>query len=147
MGLSLSHITTRQVAAGAEAAFRFLCDPLAAGRWSLGCFDTEAAGEAGLHTGRSLIDGAQAWFRIDADPERLAVDFLVGTPDHLVRRISARVVPGEQLGYPVGSCLVSMIAWRTAGMSDEGWVRLQALHEAEIFLIAGQIEQAVRDPR
>jgi hypothetical protein len=27
-------------------------------------------------------------------------------------------------------------------MSDEGWRRVQALHEAEIILIAGQIEQS-----
>jgi hypothetical protein len=133
-------MTTRHVRATADAAFRYLCDPIALGRWSLGCFDTQPAEEPGLYTGRSLIDGGQAWFRIDADPARLVIDYLVGKPERLVRRISARIVPGADLGFPAETCLVSLAAWRPADMSDESWRRLQALHEAEIILIAGQIE-------
>ena len=137
-----SHTTTRHVKAPAQAAFGYLSDPLALGRWSLGCFDTMAAGEPGLYTGTSLVDGGQAWFRIDADRKRLLIDYRVGTPEKLVRRIAARIMPGEELGLPESTCLVSLIAWRTADMSDEKWQRLQALHEAEIILIAGQIERA-----
>jgi hypothetical protein len=132
---------TRQVGAPAEAAFRYLCDPIALGRWSLGCFDTQPAEEPGLYTGRSLIDGGQAWFRIESDSARLLIDYLVGAPDRLVRRISVRIVPGAELDLPAETCLVSLIAWRAAGMSDERWRRVQALHEAEIILIAGQIER------
>ena len=140
MTASPGHIATRQVQAPADVAFRYLSDPLALGRWSLGCFDTRPAEEPGLYAGRSLIDGSDAFFRIDADPERLVVDYLVGTPDSLVRRISARVVPGPTIDLPEAFCLVSLMAWRTAGMDDEHWARLCALHEAEIVLIKGQIE-------
>lgn len=138
-----SHLTTRHVRAPAEAAFGYLSDPIALGRWSIGCFDTSAAEEAGVYTGHSLIDGARAWFRIDADPVRLVIDYLVGKPDHFLRRISARVLPGEALGLAEATCIVSLTAWRPAGMGDDGWQRLKALHEAEIILIAGQIEGAV----
>lgn len=136
------HMTTRQVEAPAEVAFRYLSDALALGRWSLGCFDTGPAEEPGLYTGRSLINGGEAWFRIDADPERLVVDYLVGTPDRLARRISARVVPGPVLDLPETFCLVSLMAWRMVEMDDDRWRDLCALHEAEIVLIKGQIEQA-----
>jgi hypothetical protein len=140
------HMTTRHVRAPAEVAFRYLCDPIALGRWSLGCFETvpESGGASGLYTGRSLIDGGQGWFRIDPDPDRLLVDYLVGRPERLVRRISARVVPGAELDLPASTCLVSLIAWRSAATSDEGWERTKALHEAEIFLIAGQIERLAK---
>ena len=139
---SPGHMTTRHVRAPAGAAFLYLSDPLTLGRWSLGCFDTEPAGEAGLYAGRSLIDGGQTWFRIDADASRLVIDYLVGTPDTLVRRISARVIPGAELDLPQATCLVSLCAWRSAGMSDDRWRRLCTLHEAEIILIGEQIERA-----
>ena len=142
MADSLSHIATRQVQAPAEVAFRYLSDPLAVGRWSLGCFDTEPAGEAGLFTGRSLIDGSRGWFRIEADPQRLLIDYLVGPRERLVRRIFARVVPGGELGWSDATCLVSLCAWRPADMDDARWRGLAALHEAEIVLIQGQIAAA-----
>jgi hypothetical protein len=145
MAKSPGHMTTRHVHAPAEVAFRYLCDPIALGRWSLGCFETAADGSAktpGLYTGRSLVDGGHAWFRIDADPARLLIDYLVGTPERLVRRISARVVPGAELDLPEATCLVSLTAWRSAAASDESWERTKALHEAEIILIAGQIERS-----
>jgi hypothetical protein len=146
MAKSPSHMTTRHVRAPAELAFRYLCDPLALGRWSLGCFETkEDPAVPGLFTGRSLLDGGQAWFRIDADATRFLIDYLVGTPDQLVRRISARIVPGEELQLPEGGCLVSLIAWRAASASDDDWQRTQSLHEAEIILIAGQIESLAKD--
>lgn len=138
-----SHMTTQQVQAPAEVAFRYLSDGLALGRWSLGCFNTGPAEEPGLYAGRSLIDGGQTWFRIDPDAERLVIDYLVGTPERLARRASVRVVPGAELDLSEEACLVSLMAWRTAGMDDDRWRRLCALHEAEIILIKGQIEQSV----
>ena len=138
MRRSPGHMATRRVEAPAEAAFAYLADPLKLGRWSLGCFATEAD-ENGLFVGRSLIDGRKAWFRIDADATRLSIDYLVGAPEKLVRRISARVMPGAQLDLPPGSCLVSLFAWRMDGMSDERWRDICALHQAELILIAGQI--------
>ncbi|MET0605290.1 MAG: hypothetical protein ABWZ80_02440 [Beijerinckiaceae bacterium] len=136
----LSHIATCHVLAPADFSFLYLSDPIKLGRWSLGCFDTKAADETGLHTGLSLFDGGQGWYRIEADKTRLTIDFLVGAPDRLSRRISARIMPGDGLAYPDASCLASLISWRPADMGDDRWARLRASHEAEIWLIKAQIE-------
>lgn len=136
----LGHTATARVDAPAEAVFAFLADPLRLGGWSLGCMETRAADRPGLFTGVSLFDGARGWFAIDADPDRMLIDYRVGTPDALTMRISARVLPGESLGLPAGSSVFSLTAWRTAAMDDERWRRLCATHEAEVFLIRAQIE-------
>jgi len=140
MTATLAHMTTQLVAAPAEAAFAYLRDPIRLGRWSLGCFDTVATETPGLYRGRSLFDGGSGWFRIDADAAGSAIDYLVGTPQHLVRRISARIIPGPDLGYAGATCLVTLTAWRPAQMDEPRWARLCAAHEVEILLIKAQIE-------
>lgn len=141
---SLSHCVTAHVRADAEAAFRFLADPIALGGWSLGCMRTRPEGDDGLHTGESLFDGAQGWFRIASDPARLAVDYGVGMPDALKWRIAAQVLRPEACDLPPGTCYVSLIAWRPAGMTDERWRRLCSAHDTEILLIKAQIETGYR---
>ena len=140
----LAHAVTLLVDAAADAAFDYLADPLLLGRWSLGCFDTVAAGTPGLFTGVSLFDGARGWFRIDADRSRHIIDYHVGDATSQVPRVSARVIPGPVCGLPDVSCYVTLTAWRVAGMSDERWSRLCAAHEAEIWLIKAQIETATQ---
>ena len=115
---------------------------LSAGRWSLGCMNTRPADSTGIYTGHSLFDGSQGWFTIDAHPELLLIDYRVGPKDALTPRISARIVRGETLGRPADLCVVTLMAWRTADMSEERWRRLCATHEAEVFLIKAQIEAA-----
>ena len=139
----LAHMTTQLVAAPAEAAFAYLRDPERVGRWSLGCFDTATTGTPGLYSGRSLFDDTSGWFRIDTDAARAVIDYLVGTPQKLVRRISARIMSGPELGYDSRTCLVTLTAWRPVEMDDERWARLCAAHEAEIFLIKAQIESGM----
>ena len=114
-----------------------------AGRWGA---LTQRRRSSGLYTGRSLIDGGKAWFRIDADPARLMIDYLVGTPTSWSAASRSAVVPGAELDLPATTCLVSLIAWRSAGTSNDDWGRTKALHEAEIILIAGQIEGIVDKP-
>jgi hypothetical protein len=138
MTTTLAHMTTQLVAAPAEAAFAYLRDPLKLGRWSLGCFDTAATETPGLYTGRSLFDGGTGWYRIDAAGS--VIDYLVGTPQHLVRRVCVRIMPGTDLGYADGTCLVTLTAWRPADMDEPRWARLCAAHEVEILLIKAQIE-------
>ena len=138
--VTLSHAVTQSVDAPPARAFAYLRDPLALGRWALGCFDSAPTDQENLYAGRSLFDGATGWFRIDADPVRLEIDYLVGTPDKLARRISARVMPGAELGYPEASCLVTLTAWRPAGMTASRWDQLCASHEVEILLIKAQLE-------
>jgi hypothetical protein len=136
----LAHMATQLVAVPPAAAFAYLQHPIRLGRWSLGCFDTAATDTPGLYTGRSLFDGSAGWYRIDADPAASVIDYLVGTPEHLVRRISVRVMPAAELGYADGTCLVTLIAWRPADMDEPRWARLCAAHEVEILLIKSQIE-------
>ncbi|MCP8940950.1 hypothetical protein NK718_20685 [Alsobacter sp. SYSU M60028] len=139
-----SHVATVLVAAEAADAFAFLADPLALGGWSLGCMETGPDEALGLHRGRSLFDGAEGWFEIDARADLLLIDYLVGTRERRRRRISARVVAAEDAGLPAGHCYVSMIAWRPGDMDEARWRRLCAAHEAEIWLIKAQIESGYR---
>ncbi len=140
----LSHAATLRVEVTSDVAFDFLRDPLRLGRWSLGCFDTVPTDVPGLFTGASLYDGARGWFRIDADRERGMIDYHVGDATRQFPRVSARVVAGPVCGLPPASCYVTLMAWRSADMSDERWARLCSAHEAEIWLIKSQIEGANR---
>jgi hypothetical protein len=142
MTSSLSHAASILIAAPARAAFDFLADPIRLGNWSLGCMRTDATETPGVFTGHSLFDGAQGWFAIDADEQRLAIDYRVGPRDALIHRISARVMPGPTLGLGADECIATLLAWRPASMADERWARLCATHEAEMFLIKAQIETA-----
>lgn len=142
MTSSLSHAASIRIAAPARPVFDFLADPLRLGNWSLGCMGTRATDAPGVYTGHSLFDGAQGWFAIDADEQRLSIDYRVGPRDALVHRISARVMSGPTLGLGGMECVATLIAWRPASMADERWARLCATHEAEMFLIKSQIEAA-----
>ncbi len=93
------------------AAYAFLVDPAALGRWSLGCMDLVHVG-SGIYRGRSLFDGGEGWLSIDGDPQRLVIDYHVGTMDERVPRICARVVPGPVCGLAPSECYVSLLAWR-----------------------------------
>jgi hypothetical protein len=136
----LVHTCAAQVNAPARAAFDFLADPEALGRWSLGALRVTETERKGIYTGFSMFDGSQAWLAIEPRPELLLIDYRVGTMDNLIPRIFARVVPGKVVGLSENQCYVSLTAWRTASMNAERWYRLRASHEAEILLIDSQIE-------
>ncbi len=137
---SLSHSVTTECAATVETAFAFLADASTLGSWALGCWEAELV-EPGLVRGASLFDRSSTYVRVDSDRRLGTVDFAVGGDrDQLVHRISARVLSGQGLGYGASSCLVTLSAWRSAGMDDERWSRVVASHEAEILLLRGQIE-------
>ena len=141
-----SHCVTAECAVPAQRAYDFLSDGLAVGRWALGSFDAEKVGQD-LFRGRSLFDGAQVLYRTVGDPGRLIVDYHVGTdPTSLVPRVMARVVPGEATGRDKGSCLVTLVAWRDASMSQARWERLIACHEVEILLVQAQLAEG-KGPR
>jgi hypothetical protein len=142
--MELAHACTALVEVEAETAFTFLADPKALSGWALGCWGA-SVDEAGRFHGRSLFSDEETWGRIDADPARLVIDYLVGSrPDDFSRWISARVVPGPVTGRNDNVCLVTLTAWRAAGMDDARWRQLVAAHEAEIFLIKGQLERSRR---
>jgi hypothetical protein len=123
----------------ARRAYEFLADGLAVGRWALGSFDATRVG-ANLFRGRSLFGGAAVHYRPVGDPARLIVDYHVGAdPGKLVPRVMARVIPEGRR-----SCLVILIAWRDAAMSDARWERLMACHDVEIRLIQAQLGARTR---
>jgi len=137
----LVHSVSTLCSAPADHAFSYLVDPNRLGEWSLGCWETRA--ENGTVRGTSLFDGAETVVRMIPVPEHRIVDFEVGDdPGRLVRRISARVVPGEDVGGDRGSSLVVLSAWRTQSMDDERWRRLVVAHEAEILLLRHGIERS-----
>ena len=144
---SLSHCVTAECAVPARRAYEFLSDGLAVGRWALGSVDARRVGP-NLFRGRSLFDGAEVLYRPVGDAARLIVDYHVGTsPRALVPRVMARVVPGESTGRSRRSCLVSLLAWRDASMSEARWERLIACHEVEIRLVQAQLAARRRGRR
>jgi hypothetical protein len=136
------HCVSALCDAPAAAAFSYLSDGTRVGEWALGCWETRAA-EDGVVLGTSLLDGTATYVRVVPVEEALTVDFEVGVdPEHLVRRISARVVGGDDLEGDAGRSLVMLLAWRTGSMDDERWRRLAATHEAEILILRGRIERS-----
>lgn len=122
-------------------ALEFLGDGKALGRWALGSMQTQEV-LPGLFRGTSMFDGSSSLIRPVTDTRLMQVDYLVGDdPQRLSPRIVARVVPhGPTPDAP--SCIVSLIAWRSAAMDDGRWARLVACHDAEVHLIRAHLEQA-----
>ncbi len=139
-----SHCVTALINAPARLAFEYLSDPIALGEWSIGCMNTAPAEQPDLYTGRSLFDGAQNWFAIDAHPEMLMIDYRIGRPGRLVPHISARVIPPEVCDLASDQCYVTLIAWRISSMTPERWQALCAAHELEIWLIKSQLEHRMK---
>ena len=136
----LVHCVSSLCSAHPDHAFAYLSDPDRLGEWSLGCW--EARSEDGTVRGSSLFDGAEAVVRVIPVAEQKIVDYEVGSdPERLVRRISARVVPGDVVGEP-GTSLVVLTAWRERSMDDDRWHRLVVAHEAEILLLRHGIERS-----
>jgi hypothetical protein len=137
-----THAISIELAVPAERAFAFMSDPAKLDRWSFGTWKT-VLHDGGLVEGRAIFDGAVTWVRIDADPVRGVIDYHLGKDRAaLTPRIMARVIPGDRLELGPGSCVLTLVAWRTKVMSDERWRRLTASHEFEVFLLKSLIEAA-----
>ena len=106
------------------------------GRWALGAFNTRKV-RRNLFRGTSLFDGRELLVKPVGDRRRLTVDYHVGSDAAtLSPRIMARVNARGR-----SSCIVSLIAWRDASMSEARWQRLVACHEVEIRLIQALVSQ------
>ena len=140
-----AHTASIEVAAPAARAFAYLADPAKLDTWSFGTWKTELH-EGGLVEGRAIFDGAVTWVRIDADAERLSIDYHLGADrTALTPRITVRVVPGERLGLDAGSCVVTFLAWRPRAMPDLRWGALSLKAEQgmpeltlQVFLVGVQ---------
>ncbi|MGQ0486590.1 MAG: SRPBCC family protein [Hyphomicrobiales bacterium] len=140
MSAGQSHIASIEVKRSPAEVFAFMADPAKLNRWSFGTWETEIADD-GLVTGTSIFDGVKTFVRIDADKQRLSIDYRLGAdPTKLVPRINVRVVPGGNLGLDPGHCVLTLIAWRAAAMDDDRWRRLTAAHDFEAVLIKNLIE-------
>jgi hypothetical protein len=138
--IHLAHSVSSLCSAPARHAFAYLADPVRLGEWALGCWGAVASG-AGIVKGTSLFDGTDTFARPLPDDGNLLVDYEVGDdPQRLVRRITARVVPGDVLGEPPSRSLVVLTGWRAGWMDDERWRQLVVAHEAEVLLLRHRIE-------
>ena len=134
------HTATAEVSVDAKTAFLFMADGIKQGRWALGSWNRRQV-EKNLFVGTSLFDGQETWVRISGDMGRLLIDYFVGpTPDSLLPRNSARVIPGPATKRDEKSCLITLMTWRTADMTDDAWERTCVTHETELFMIKGLLE-------
>lgn len=136
-----AHLASALVAVPAGFAFDRLASAAFVGGWSLGSMGlTEVA--PGVFRGVSMFDGSPAHVDLRPTPELGLIDYGVGTAERRVPRIFARVTPGEVLGHPPGTCLVTLTALRAAGSDPDRWARTCTAHETEILLIKAQLERA-----
>ncbi len=89
-----------------------------------------------------MFDGKQTYVRLDPDPARLLVDYTVGrSPEQMQFRNMARVIPGELLGHPEGTAIITLMTWRLTRQTEPEWQQFSTIHEAEMFLIKGLLER------
>ncbi len=138
----LVHIASRLCQASVAQAFDALASAAGMARWNLGLWHTREL-QPGLFSGQSLFDGASGRVRVQADAERGLIDYAVGADAQaLVPRIQAQVRDGALLGYAAGTCVVSLLAWRSVHLDDARWQRLMRTHELELDLIQAQLQAA-----
>ena len=136
----LFHAASAEVAVPAGEAFAYLADGLKQSDWALGSWQREQIGER-LFRGVSLFDGSDTFVCITSDPAALLVDYEVGPAlERMLRVNAARVVPGPVLGRPEGTCVVTLMKWRTASQGDPEWRRACVTFDTEIHMIKGRLE-------
>ncbi len=136
------HSASIEVDVPAQQAFAFMADGMKQGKWALGSWDRSPPND-GIFEGTSLFNGQKTYVRIDTDPDNLMVYYDVGGSTdraELARRIIARIVPGPVVGMNDDRCIISLIAWRQAEMSNIRWHQLCVSHETEVLMIKHQIE-------
>jgi hypothetical protein len=140
------HAVARLCKARVPDALALLSTAAGLARWNLGLWHTQEQAP-GLLSGRSLFGGGHGLAQVQVDTARGWVDYRVGSDaQHLVLRIQARVQPGAELGYAADSCIVTLMAWRSADMDDARWRRLCRTHEVEIDIIRAELERVSGAP-
>lgn len=133
-------IASIAVKAPADDAFAFMSDGMKQTMWALGSWDRRDERD-GLYSGVSLFDGNRLYIRLEPNAALRLVDYRVGPePDALRRLVQSRVVDDAELGRDTGGCVVTLIAWRGAQMTDEVWTRTQHAFRTEVHLIRARIE-------
>jgi hypothetical protein len=138
---TLCHSSSIEVQAEAAVAFEFMKQGKALGQWAFGSWNTEPF-KGDIFIGMSLFDGNRTYVRIVPHESVRQIDYELGsTPELLLPRIVARVFDGEMMGISKSACIVSVISWRTGGVSDDRWRLTCSVHEAEVFRLRYLIEQ------
>lgn len=134
------HTCSVSVDAPALQAFKYMADGIKQGEWTFGSWDRRQVGEQ-LFVGRSMFDDKETYIKIDADEERLVIYYRLGeAPGCLQTRNMVRIVRGPDLGWEDNRSLVTLLAWRSAFMSDDRWKQLCVSHETQMFIIKARIE-------
>lgn len=137
-----AHTASTIVEAPLDYVFSQLSDPVHLGRWTLGSMDYQPSGVAGVHVGTSLFDGSKSMVEIKPYRELWMIDYLVGSVETRIPRVSIRLVAGQDWGLAERSCIAAMTTWRAGFMTDERWARTRTTHELEVLLFKEQIETA-----
>ncbi|MCB1448218.1 MAG: hypothetical protein KDJ87_21170 [Rhizobiaceae bacterium] len=138
--MSAAHTASAIVDAPLDFVFSQLSDPAHLGRWTLGSMDYQPSGVADVHIGTSLFDGSKSMVEIRPYRALGMIDYLVGSLEKRIPRVSIRLVAGAEWSLPEASCIAAMTTWRAAFMTDERWARTRATHELEVLLFKEQIE-------
>lgn len=129
-----------QIDRPAAEVFGFIADPAKLDLWSFGTW-TVLRRDGDTIDGAAIFDGGRITVRVDPCPQRLLVDYWIGSERAALQpRIFARVTPGELAGRGAGCSLLTLAALRAAGMDDERWQRLTASHRFELLLIKRLVE-------
>ena len=135
------HSSSILVSVHAQTAFDIMSDGIKQGQWAWGSWQRQEV-EPGLFVGNSIFDGKPTYVRLHADPSLLQVDYEVGRdPGAMQFRNMSRVIPGPLLGHGETSCVITLLTWRLKSQSDEAWLQMSTVHEAEMFLIRGLLER------
>lgn len=136
-----AHVCSAAVRRPSDAALKFLAAPERLASWAAGMGETTVHGDGAVE-GAFPDTGQPIWARVVVDRDHHAIHYHLG-PDRasLVPRIMIRVVPGELVDGDPRGCVVSLLAWRQAGMDDARWQGLKDGHEREILEIRRLLEE------
>jgi hypothetical protein len=136
-----AHTAAIHVDVPAATAFAFMADGMKQSEWALGSWDRRRHSDD-VFVGTSRWDFEDLYVRLRSDPDLLLVDYFGGKdPDDLRWIVSARVVPGDQLGLGPQRSLITMTCWRGADTTDEAWELQSHIWPTEIALIKALVER------
>jgi len=141
-----AHSASIAVDVTADVAYAFLADGMNQSYWALGSLERRDLGDD-LYVGTSMFDGKELYVRLRPNAELRLVDYFLGAdPENLVHLVESRVVPGEELGRPPGTCVITNTHWRPEAATDEEWTMTYYLWKTEVYLIRGFLERGAGAP-
>jgi len=134
------HTSSIEVNVPAQTALDYMSNGIRQGEWTFGSWDRRHVRE-NLFVGTSLFDGNETYVRITVDEAHMIVHYHLGDDtENMVPRNMARIVPGSMIGKDDDTCIVSIISWRHAFMSEDRWRQLCLSHEVQMYIIKNRLE-------